>query len=77
MLTTLSPEQADYVASVEQGFLAEFAEQKHVALLMKKMVIGFQVVGLLIAIGIFAFYPITRQRAEETRRQLDKGDSAL
>ncbi len=76
MLSALPPEQADYAASVEQGFLTEFAGQKHVALLMKKMVIGFQVVGLLIAIVIFAFYPITRQRAEETRRLLDERKAA-
>ena len=72
MLTALPPEQADYAASVEQGFLAEFSGQKHVGLMMKKMIVGFQVVGLLIAIVVFAFYPITRQRAEETRRLLDE-----
>lgn len=75
MLTALPLEQADYAASVEQGFLVEFAGQKHVGLMMKKMIVGFQVVGLLIAIVVFAFYPITRKRAEETRRILDERKS--
>jgi len=43
-----------------------------VGLLMKKLIIGFQVVGLVIAVAIFAFYPITRHHAEETRRKLDE-----
>lgn len=72
MLSTLPPEQAEYVAVVEQGFLKEFSKQKHIALLMKKMVVGFQAAGLFVAIVIFAFYPITRQRALETRRRLEE-----
>lgn len=42
------------------------------ALLMKNLMIGFQAVALIIAIIIFLFYPITRERAEETRRILDE-----
>lgn len=70
------PEIASYVASVEQGFTVEFAEQKRIALLMKKLIIGCQVVGLIAAMAVFAFYPITRQRAEETRRLLDERNGA-
>jgi len=61
-----------YAETVRTGFLAEFDEQKNVGLLMKKLIIGFQVVGLVIAVAIFAFYPITRHHAEETRRKLDE-----
>ena len=64
-----------YIQTVKAGFLIEFAGQKAVGLLMKKFIIGFQVVGLLIALAIFAFYPITRQHAEETRRLLDERKS--
>jgi GPH family glycoside/pentoside/hexuronide:cation symporter len=66
------PEVAAYVASVEKGFVVEFTEQKRIALLMKKLIIGCQVVGLIAAMAVFAFYPITRQRAMETRRLLDQ-----
>lgn len=71
MLEELPSGYDAYSASVRDGFLMEFAEQKAVALLIKKLVIGFQAVGLFAAIVVFAFYPITRQRAEETRRLLD------
>ncbi|QHI70682.1 MFS transporter [Tichowtungia aerotolerans] len=70
-----TPELKAYVETVQDGFLTDFAEQKRVALLMKKLVIGFQAAGLMIAIIIFAFYPITRERAEETRRKLDERKS--
>ena len=61
-----------YAQSVHDGFFIEFREQKRVALLMKKLIIGCQVVGLVCAMAIFAFYPITRRHAEETRRLLDE-----
>ena len=32
--------------------------------------IGFQVIGLLLAIAIMWFYPITREKAAETQRRL-------
>jgi len=77
---TASPETREeldaYADTVRAGFLTEFAGQKDVGLLMKKLIIGFQVVGLLIALGIFAFYPITRGHAEETRRLLDERKAA-
>ena len=65
-----------YAETVHTGFLAEFSEQKHVAVLMKGLIIGFQTIGLLIALGIFAFYPITREHAMETRRKLDERKAA-
>ena len=42
------------------------------ALMMKGLYVGFTVAALIIAIVIFCFYPISRSRAEETRRQLDE-----
>ncbi len=39
---------------------------------MKSLVLAFQSAGLIGAMIIFAFYPITRKRAEETRRLLDE-----
>jgi hypothetical protein len=66
------PEVAAYVTAVQNGFFIEFEEQKRIALLMKKLIIGCQVVGLIAAMAVFAFYPITRQRAEETRRILNE-----
>jgi hypothetical protein len=71
-LPTDRPEVAEYVVAVKKGFFVEFAEQKRVALLMKKLIVGCQVVGLIAAMVVFAFYPITRKRAEETRRLLDE-----
>ncbi len=70
------PEVAEYVAAVQKGFFVEFTEQKRVALLMKKLIIGCQVVGLIAAMVVFAFYPITRRKAEETRRLLDERKAA-
>jgi len=46
------------------------------AIKMKVLVVGSQTVGLLIAVALFRFYPITRQRAEETRRILDARKAA-
>lgn len=65
-----------YAETVRSGFLTEFEGLKDVALFMKVLIIGFQVVGLVIALAIFAFYPITRQHAEETRRKLDERKAA-
>ncbi|MEN8254106.1 MAG: MFS transporter [Verrucomicrobiota bacterium] len=65
-------EMESYAESVRSGFLTDLAELNKTSLMMKKLIIGFQVAGLLIALAIFAFYPITRQHAEETRRKLDE-----
>ena len=52
-------------AKVEQTGLNEATGWK-----MKVALIGFQVVGLLLAIAIMWFYPITRDKAAETQRGL-------
>jgi Na+/melibiose symporter-like transporter len=74
----LKAELATFVQKANEGFLIEFKEQKRIALLMKKLIIGFQAVGLVLAMVVFVFYPITRNHAEETRRKLDerKADEA-
>ncbi|MCF7818200.1 MAG: MFS transporter [Kiritimatiellales bacterium] len=61
-----------YADSVHAGYFVEFDKQKGVALLMKKLIIGCQVVGLIAAMVVFAFYPITRKHAQETRRLLNE-----
>lgn len=43
-----------------------------IAMKMKTLLVGGQAISLVFAIIIFLFYPITRQRSEETRRILDK-----
>jgi glycoside/pentoside/hexuronide:cation symporter, GPH family len=58
--------------AAQQQFLDGFGKQKAVSLLMKKLIVIFQCIGLIIALSIFAFYPITRERAAETRRILDE-----
>ena len=52
-------------AKVEQTGLNEATGWK-----MKVALIRFQVVGLLLAIAIMWFYPITREKAAETQRRL-------
>jgi GPH family glycoside/pentoside/hexuronide:cation symporter len=42
------------------------------AIKMKMLVVACQTIGLLIAIALFRFYPISRRKAEETRRILDE-----
>lgn len=54
-------------ATVETGGLAIDTAVK-----MKLLVVGMQAIGLLLAIVALYFYPISRARAEETRRTLDK-----
>lgn len=43
-----------------------------IAMRMKIFMIGGQVLAITFAIVVFLFYPITRQRAEETRQILDE-----
>jgi Na+/melibiose symporter-like transporter len=38
---------------------------------MKALLIGFQTIGLIIAIALMWFYPISRKRAEATQRLLE------
>jgi len=68
----LKPEMQSYVQRVKDGFVQEYAAQQKVSLMMKKLIVGFQVPGLILAIVIFCFYPISRKRAQETRRILDE-----
>lgn len=56
----------------QQKFLDTFDRQKGVSLLMKKLIVIFQCIGLVIALAVFSFYPISRERAAETRRILDE-----
>lgn len=37
---------------------------------MKAALVGLQCAGLMLAIAIMWFYPVTRQRAEETQSKL-------
>lgn len=64
------------------GFMATFAGydpvvveetglDESVAIAMKGLLIGFQVVGLIIAMILIWYYPISRERAEATRRRLE------
>lgn len=68
----LTQELSTFQTNAAEGFTASFIEQKRVGLLMKKLAVGFQVVGMTLSIVVLAFYPITRKRAEETRRKLDE-----
>jgi Na+/melibiose symporter-like transporter len=52
-------------AKVEQSALDEATAWK-----MKVALIGFQVVGLLLAIAIMWFYPITREKTAKIQRRL-------
>lgn len=69
---SMKAELAAFIQTANEGFLTDFTEQKRVALLMKKLIIGCQALGLAMAMLIFVFYPITRKHAEETRRLLDE-----
>jgi GPH family glycoside/pentoside/hexuronide:cation symporter len=48
----------------------------HTAMIMKTLIIGAQVAGLALAMLIFIFYPISRERAAETRRKLNERHAA-
>jgi GPH family glycoside/pentoside/hexuronide:cation symporter len=58
------------------GFDAEVANTTglphSIGIRMKTMVLASQSIGLIVAIILFAFYPITRKRAAETRRLLEE-----
>jgi Na+/melibiose symporter-like transporter len=43
---------------------------------MKALLIGFQSLGLVLAIFLMWFYPISRKRAEETQRLLEEKASS-
>jgi GPH family glycoside/pentoside/hexuronide:cation symporter len=50
--------------------VAETGLSDEIAFRMKSLLIGFQSVGLILAITFMAFYPISRAKAAETRRLL-------
>lgn len=53
------------------GYVAGMDPDPEVGDKMKIIFVAMQAVGLLVAIALMACFPITRQRAEETRRILD------
>lgn len=57
-------------AGYDQGAVDAAGLNEDVAVKMKAMLIGFQSLGLFIAIVLMCLYPISRQRAEETQRRL-------
>jgi GPH family glycoside/pentoside/hexuronide:cation symporter len=73
----LKPEMLTYVQRVKAGFVREYTAQQKVSLMMKKLIVGFQVPGLILAIVIFCFYPISRKKAQETRRILDERKASV
>ena len=64
------------VAGYDPSAVEEAGLAVDTAVRMKLLLIGFQSVGLLLAIVVFCYYPITRARAEETRRLLDERAAA-
>jgi GPH family glycoside/pentoside/hexuronide:cation symporter len=69
---SMQAELNEYAESAQIAFFDNFDKQSEVCITMKKQVVWFRASGLIIALVIFAFYPITRKRAEETRRILDE-----
>ena len=67
---------AAYAQSVSENFFPVLEQQKAVSKTMKRQVVLFLSGGLLFAAILFCFYPITRKRAEETRRILDDRKSS-
>ena len=61
-----------YVGQVNAQFFQSMEKQESVSKVIKYQMVGFRVVGFALAILLFCFYPITRKRAEETRRILDE-----
>jgi glycoside/pentoside/hexuronide:cation symporter, GPH family len=58
-------------AGYDPSLVQEVGLDGATAVKMKTFFIGFQVVGLALAIFLMCRYPITRQRAEETQRKLE------
>ncbi|QHI69147.1 MFS transporter [Tichowtungia aerotolerans] len=61
-----------YAGRVHEQFFQSLEKQHSVAKLMKKQVVFFRAGGFVLALVLFCFYPITRSRAEKTRRILDE-----
>jgi len=60
----------NFAAGFDTAKVGQSALDEATAWKMKFALIGFQVVGLLLAITIMWFYPITREKAAETQRRL-------
>jgi Na+/melibiose symporter-like transporter len=60
------------MAGYDPGIVDRAGLDEGTAFKMKAALIGFQCVGLLLAVAVIWLYPITRQRAEETQRKLRK-----
>lgn len=58
------------MAGFDIDIIAEVGMDQSTASTMKMVLVGLQSVGILISIGLFCYYPITRQKSEETRRLL-------
>ena len=57
-------------AGYDPGVVASSGLDEGTAFKMKLALVGFQCIGLVVAIAVMWLYPITRQRAEETQRKL-------
>lgn len=57
-------------AGFDPTTVAESGLAADVAVRMKALLIGFQTIGLILAIYLMTRYPITREQAEETQRKL-------
>jgi GPH family glycoside/pentoside/hexuronide:cation symporter len=57
-------------AGYDPDVVASSGLDEATAFKMKVALVGFQCVGLLLAVAVIWLYPITRQRAEETQRKL-------
>jgi GPH family glycoside/pentoside/hexuronide:cation symporter len=62
-------------AGYDPGVVASSGLDEGTAFKMKAALVGFQCIGLVVAIAVMWLYPITRQRAEETQRKL-RGNAA-
>lgn len=63
-------------AGFDAATVAETGLDEATAFRMKAFLIGFQSLGLVIAILLMLKYPITRERAEKTRRELEARKAA-
>lgn len=68
----MQTELTRYVEGLNTQFFQSMEKQESVAKVIKYQMVGFRVVGFSLSILLFCFYPITRKRAEETRRILDE-----
>lgn len=62
-------------AGFNPAVVAEVGLNEEIAVRMKVLLIGFQSLGLAMAIALMFVYPITRERSEKTRRLLKERNS--